>query len=328
MSNGSKIKIIKTQAEALIKHRTEIARELKVVFEQLINYRHFISTPKDQSTPIIESRSELDPKNYNRFFDYLQVIGEAIFPFRRSSFSQGTLVCHPDNPVKESITTKWFFINGMATSPPVALLNGQELARIFRRPIHLIHTPTQGAILDIFRSFSARALHQDGPLSRPAYPVVKKALLENCRIVLIGHSQGAIINSYIVRKLLKDSLMRKHIHKLEVYCLGGTADSFPIDSELSELHGRPVPYAEHFANEGDFFARLGVFAHRERTQGPFFQLNRKGHLLNEHYLTSLEKGEYCHHKSRFYQYLNGGHPVEQDYLDIDFTVESHSTQEA
>lgn len=165
MSNDSKIQYIKTQAEQLIKHRTAIARELRVVIEQLINYRHFISTPKDRSMHDTESRSELDPKNYNRFPDYLQVIGEAIFPFRRSSFSQGTLVCHPDDPISDPVNTKWFFINGIATSPPVALLNGQELARLFRRPIHLIHTPTQGAILDIFQSFTARALHQDGPLA-------------------------------------------------------------------------------------------------------------------------------------------------------------------
>lgn len=122
--------------------------------------------------------------------------------------------------------------------------------------------------------------------------------------------------------------MRKHIHKLEVYCLAGTADSFPIDHELSKANGRPVPYAEHFANEGDFFARLGVFAHRDTTQGPLFQLNRKGHLLNEHYLSSLEKGEYCHGQSRFYKYLHGCHPSEGDYLEIDLTLVSNAAQEA
>lgn len=328
MDRDSKVKHIKSQAEQLIKHRTDIAREFRLVIGQLINIRHFTPALRDLSAQHEKSRSELDPKNYRRFIDYLQAIGEAIFPFHRNSFSQGTLVCHPDNPVTDSLKTKWFFINGIATSPPMALLNSQELARLFRRPIHLIHTPTHGAILDIFRSFTARTLHQDGPLSRPAYPVIKKALLENDKVILIGHSQGAIVNSYVVRKLLKDTVMRKHVHKLEVYCLAGAADNFTIDLDLSQDEGRSVPYVEHFANEGDFFAQIGIFAHREKTQGPLFRLNRKGHLLNEHYLSSLEKGEYCHNHSRFFKYINGQQPTDKDYLEIDLTVTNDAIQEA
>lgn len=320
MGKASRIKRTKTLFEQVVKHRTEVVREARLIWEHLTTFKP-LATPNrtDHS-----SRSELNPKNYRHFFDYLQVIGEAIFPSQRSSFSEGTLVCHPDHPVEDALNAKWFFVNGIATSPPVALLNGKELARVFRRPIHLIHSPTHGALFDIIRSFHARTLRKDGQMSRPAYAVIRKALIESERVVLIGHSQGTIINSYIVRKLLKDPTMRKHVHRLEVFCLAGVADSFQIDQDLSKKEGRSVPYVEHFANEGDFFARIGIFAHRDRTEGPLFQLNRRGHLLNEHYLTSLIKGEYCNTQSRLFKYIEGQQPSDQDYMhDADLTHIAH-----
>jgi hypothetical protein len=287
-----------------------VVKEARLVMRHLSSIR-YLAVPYNTE---FAGRSELNPKNYRHFMDYLQVFGEAIFPSHRTSFSTGTIVCHPDHPVHDPVDAKWFFVNGIITSPPVALLNGKELARVFQRPIHLIHTPTQGAMFDLFNSFHARTLRKDGQLSRPAFEVIKKALLEHERVVLIGHSQGTIINSYIVRKLLKDPMLRKHAHKLEVFCLAGVADSFITDPDLSREAGRPVPYVEHFANEGDFFARIGILAHRDRTEGPLFRLNRKGHLLNEHYLSSLIRGEYCGFESRMFKYINGKSPSENDYI--------------
>ncbi len=321
MEKASKVKRTKLFLGQMVKHRRDVVREARLMWEHMASIRHLAVSYRSESL----SRSELNPKNYSHFFDYLQVIGEAIFPSQRNSFSEGALVCHPDQPIEEPVDTKWFFVNGIATSPPVALLNGKELARVFRRPIHLIHTPTHGALFDILRSFHARTLRKDGQLSRPAYHVIKKALLEQDRVILIGHSQGTIINSYIVRKMLQDPILRKHAHKLEVFCLAGVADSFITDAELSAKEGRPVPYIEHFANEGDFFARIGIFAHRDRTEGPLFRLDRSGHLLNEHYLNSLIQGEYCRSESRLYKYTGGKQPSNRDYIIDNREVSTSNT---
>ncbi|MGB3620307.1 MAG: hypothetical protein WBA20_03080, partial [Ketobacter sp.] len=170
---------------------------------------------------------------------------------------------------------------------------------------------------------------KDGKLSRPAYDVVKQALLSHEKVVLVGHSQGTIISSYIARKLLKDKRYRHLATKLEVYCIAGVADSFKIDAELSEHFGRGVPYVEHFANGLDFFCRIGVLAHLEHTAGEVFTLpERKGHLLNDHYIPGIWRGEYCNRKSRFFKYIDGHTPTSSDFVPHNYeqSLVSHPDQ--
>lgn len=304
------IKKATTITQRLIKNRYAVWKEVTLIRDNFLALP-FLGLPLSNEPGI---RSELNPRNYHSIRDFLQVIGHAVWPSQRISFSHGSLVCYPNHPTEDSKTSKWFFINGIAASPPVAVLNGKELARAFHRPIHLIHNPTYSAAWDIVHSFTARTLRKDGYLSRPAYQVIKQALLEQEKVILIGHSQGTIVNSYVVRNILKDPHMRNYAHKLEVYCIAGVADSFQIDAALTKKFKRPVPYVEHFANEGDFFARIGVLAHLDRTEGPLFTLNRKGHLLNNHYIGGILRGDYCNGSSRLYKYTKGGTPDESDYL--------------
>jgi len=123
---------------------------------------------------------------------------------------------------------------------------------------------------------------------------VKNALLSHDHVVLLSYSQGTIISSYIVRKILKDPELRPHAHKLEIYCLAGVADSLHIDYTLTAEHGHPVPYVEHFANGQDFFARIGVLSHYYSTSGAVFVCpERKGHMLTDHYIAGIRRGDYC-----------------------------------
>ncbi len=304
------IKKVTTVTKRLIKNRRAIWRDITLIRDNLLALP-FLGLPFNNEPGI---RSELNPKNYRHFKDFLQVISHAVWPSERSSFSYGSLICYPNHLAADSQSSKWFFINGIAASPPVALLNGKELAKAFHRPIHLIHNPTHSAAWDLVHSFTARTLRKDGYLSRPAYQVIKQALLEQEKVILIGHSQGTIINSYVVRNILKDPQMRAYAHKLEVYCIAGVADGFQIDAELSESFDRPVPYVEHFANQGDFFARIGVLAHLDTTEGALFTLNKKGHLLNDHYIGGILRGEYCNNSSRLYKYTHGQIPNDTDYI--------------
>jgi len=261
------------------------------------------------------TQSELHPGSYNTLGDVINVLQQAIVPMQRRTYSPGTIACYPEHYAATSHREKWFFINGICTSPPLAILNGMALAKAFHRPIHLIHTPTYGAAWDLLDSITARTLRKDGKLSRPAYNVVKEALAHHDRVVLIGHSQGTLVSSYIARKLLKDIRYRHHAPKLEIYCVAGVADSFRVDPDLSEHFGRNIPYVEHFANGLDFFCRVGVLAHLQQTAGAVFCINeRSGHFLNDHYIPGIWRGEYCNRRSRFFKYIDGNTPSSTDYV--------------
>lgn len=267
------------------------------------------------------TRSELHPGSYNNLGDVINLSLQTIVPMERRTYSPGTIACYPEHYAANSGREKWFFINGICTSPPIAILNGLELAKAFHRPIHLIHTPTYGAVWDLWDSITARTLRKDGKLSRPAYDVVKEALAHHDKVVIIGHSQGTIVSSYIARKLLKDKRYRHHAPKLEIYCVAGVADSFRTDPELSDHFGRGVPYVEHFANGKDFFCRIGVLAHLENTAGAVFTIpDRSGHLLNDHYIPGIWRGEYCDQRSRFFKYIDGNSPASTDYVAHDLNL--------
>lgn len=301
--------------ERILNNRDAIQKDLSLALRHAWTLPYLILPHNSESS----TKSELDWRSYNNLGDALNVALQAVIPLARRSYSNGTIACYPENYAYTGTREKWFFINGIATSPPVAMLNCLELARVFNRPIHLIHTATWSAVWDFWDSIIARTLRKDGYLSKPAYDVVKEALVTHDRVIIIGHSQGTIVSSYIARKLLKDKKYRHLAPKLEIYCLAGVADSLRVDKLLSEKAGHGVPYVEHFANGLDFFCRIGVLAHQDHTAGALFKIaDRKGHLLNDHYLAGLERGDYCGGKSRLHHYVNGGTPTTADYVHHQF----------
>jgi len=298
------------------RNRRNIARDISLVVRNAHTIP-WIIFPLHSETGV---KPEFDPKSYTSWLDYAAVLGQMLLPATRASVSEGTICLMPPNyswpsNIRES---KWFFVNGIATSPPMAILEAQELARAFRRPIHLVHTPTFGVVRDFWDSITARTLRKDGKLAQPAYRIIKNALRSYDHVVLVSYSQGTIVSSYIVRKLLKDPELRDHAHKLEVYCIAGVADSMHIDLALTAQHGRAVPYVEHFVNGQDFFARIGVLSHYYSTAGAVFvEPQKKGHMLNDHYITGIERREYCQGRSRLSRYVDGGRPGDKDYIAFD-----------
>lgn len=263
-------------------------------------------------------RSELKRSSYNNMGDVINSVSQLIIPAARESASQGTVVCRPPRVTNEEHSSRWFYINGLGAAPPVAMLNASELARVVQRPISLIHTPTWGLVRDIVESITARTLRKDGKLSRPAIYVLMDALQRYDRVVLVCHSQGTIVASYIVRKLLRHASTRPLVKKLELYCIGGVSDSLEVDAELSREAGHPVPYVEHFANGRDYFAQIGVLSHLDTTSGTVFCIPEKaGHLFNHHYLAGIARGDYCNRTSRLYRYVRGREPGTQDFLSTD-----------
>ena len=301
---------IKKLTGRFFRNRSSVEKDVLLVLEHLWTLPYLFSPVNSEAS----TKSELHWKSYNNLVDYFNAGLQIALPLERKTYSTGTIACNPEHFTHSGESEKWFFINGIATSPPVAILNCLELARVFHRSVHLIHTPTYGAAWDLIDSITARTLRKDGALSRPAYDLVKEALVTHDKVVLLGHSQGTIVASYISRKLLKDKKYRHLAHKLEIYCLAGVADSFRIDNKLSEEHQRGVPYVEHFVNNLDFFCRIGVLAHLDHTAGAVFSTDRKGHLLNDHYIAPLERGEYCNQTSRLFKYVNGKSPSNSDFV--------------
>ncbi|MDX1804178.1 MAG: hypothetical protein R3292_08855 [Alcanivorax sp.] len=255
-------------------------------------------------------RSELSRHSYSSAGEALLSLAQVLIPGDRESISQGNLVCQPAHAIDEQHPSRWFFINGMGTAAPVAILNASEIARLFHRPVHLIHTPTWGLLRDLMESITARTLRKDGKLSRPALHVIVEALEKYERVVLVSHSQGTIVASYIVRKLLRHATTRHLVRKLEIYCIGGVADSLQVDPALTLRAGHPVPYVEHFANGRDYLAQVGILAHLDSTAGTLYcRPERSGHLLNTHYLPGIARGDYCQRQSRLYQYVRGREPA-------------------
>ncbi len=289
----------------VIDNRSAIQRDLRLSLHHITDIPRLVMPAGDE--PGI--RSELAWSSYSSRGEALLSLLQLLVPATRESISQGTLVCHPPRAVHENTRSRWFFINGMGTAGPVALLNASEIARLFGRPVHLIHTPTWGLLRDVAESITARTLRKDGKLSRPAMHILVDALENNDRVVLVCHSQGSIVASYIVRKLLRHPSTRPLVKKLELYCIGGVADSLDIDPQLTLAAGHPVPYVEHFANGRDYLAQLGILSHLDSTAGTVYCLpSRPGHLLNEHYLPAIVRGDFCQRRSRLYGYVRGREP--------------------
>lgn len=300
----------------LVRNRRSVIRDLGLVARNARSLPWIVFPLRSED----EARPEFDPASYQSRWEYLSVVGQVLLPVQRESASEGTRVVLPPNYVWPATgkQSKWFFLNGICTAPSMALLEAEELAKAFYRPVHLIHTPTYGVVWDLWDAITARTLRKDGKLARPAFNIVKNALLTHEHVVLLSYSQGTIISSYIVRKILKDPELRQHAHKLEIYCLAGVADSLHIDYQLTAEHGHPVPYVEHFANGQDFFARIGVLSHYYATSGAVFvQPEKRGHMLTDHYIPGIRRGDYCQGRSRLSRYVGGLEPTEKDYIAFD-----------
>lgn len=162
-----------------------------------------------------------------------------------------------------------------------------------------------------------RTLDMACPVVKELADAVERQLVaENRRVVIIAHSQGGIILSNTVRELLERSRapggvsLAVALRRLEVYSFCSAADEFDGKGEI---------FAEHFAAEYDFVARIGVLhfsgklAELENTKRPkeadewngeVFTLERKlpgqGHLFKEFILPVLVKGPFGQ-GSRLYQ---------------------------
>ena len=285
-------------------------RDLKAAGKELV-FLPFIFLPLNSDSSV---RSEMRVSSYGRLSHFLTVLMQAIVHYKRKPFSMGEVVCDPESKTDDRSDSVWYFINGITAAPPAAILHATEIANQFNRPIHLLHTPTWGVLWDLWQCFRANTLKIHDDLTGPSLAVIKKALQTREKVVVVCYSQGTVTSSLIVEEFLKDEDIRPLLHKLEVYNFAPLSSQFSVDKGLSREHGRNVPYVEHFANSGDPAAKIGVLRNGYKTDGALFlATDKKGHLLNDHYLGGVGRGEYCQGKSRLSKYLGGAVPTAADY---------------
>lgn len=202
--------------------------------------------------------------------------------------------------VPDTVTTSydgscWFFINGMVTDPSAIRLHADALFALFGRRINILHNPTDGLKGDILEAMLSRTLGVSETVS-PVYKAsISQALTQGCKVVILAHSQGSIILANVLRQLQADPLLQQYMAKIECYTFAGGFDEWPVLNAGIQV--------EHFANEYDYVARIGVLQSKA-PQGPVHvREGATGHLLNKHYLSAFRKRVYCGGKSHLYSYL-------------------------
>lgn len=263
----------------------------------------------------------------------------------------------------------WFLVNGIMTNDDVAQLNAAYVSWLFHRPVTIIQNSPDSLLVDLVQCMIGKEWKQATEPARKAFPVIYDALKSKHkeRVVVLAHSQGTIIMANVLRLLYEitepaglgamamtavsefaepeviyldeavdlndfEKLTPAELAKLEVYNFATCANAMTYYTA-----GVPVPWIEHFGNENDIVARLGMQApETEECQlqidGPRYVRNGAwGHLLNAHYLSAIADVQRHGHRHggtgtcapyaplpatendqtacpRLYDYINGGKP--------------------
>jgi len=200
---------------------------------------------------------------------------------------------------------RWIFVNGMCLDNNLGGTNAIQLAKLFRRQVGFFHNPTQGLLFDLFECMVGRTFSFQTPVSTRLAKCMSRYMLNDqySRVVVICHSQGGIITSAAIDLLISRKVTG--LDKVEVFTFGSAADTFTQVTDANT--GIKYPFYEHYANEGDYIAKIGTL-HFD-LPGNVFSLNREGHFLGEHYLPDFRQGLYKIYsgpssaKSRLYSYV-------------------------
>ncbi len=192
---------------------------------------------------------------------------------------------------------KWFFVNGIMTDDNMAQINAAYLAFLFHRPITLIQNSTDALLVDLIQCVLGKKWHHPTEPVQVAFPAIYDALTDphKDKVVVVCHSQGTIIMADVLR-LLKaitpepvaarsaeaeftrmagpefvypedapqdltdfDPLEEHQLAKLEIYAFATCADEMTY-YRTPTPGTPPIPWIEHFGNENDLVARLGMLA--------------------------------------------------------------------
>ncbi|MCW8328481.1 hypothetical protein MD588_06625 [Photobacterium sp. SDRW27] len=260
--------------------------------------------------PFGADNSELSERYYTSKKNYSQAIRSFFIdptPFIKETKITPLLPAesfHNNNPTPNET---WFFLNGIGTNEDMAKVNAQMLSKIFKRPITPLHNPTNGFKHDLIEVMKGRTFDQNTSIAKTTRDHIRRELkkmavkLESAdedvkstyKVVVIAHSQGGVIISNVVRMLIQDPSCNSLLDHLEVYTFASAHDEYP--SPWAVKDEQKVPFTEHFANDNDYIAEVGVLNSVGKTAGKVYVKGGAGHLLNYHYLRDFDEGKYEGH---------------------------------
>ncbi|GME32340.1 hypothetical protein TRIVIDRAFT_134060 [Neofusicoccum parvum] len=184
----------------------------------------------------------------------------------------------PEDSVKDE---KWFFVNGIATELFWLHLACKKLAEHFKRDITGVFNRSEGILWDLIECAGerniegeAKADSQNGMVQRTRSSMMaQKSLKEQIktalrdakekdrykRIVVVAHSQGCLVLRLALQDLAKVHSLRETMRsRLCVFTFGNPS---------VEWNDTGVLHTEHFANQKDFVAQLGVVSKPTANEG-------------------------------------------------------------
>ncbi|RPB04009.1 hypothetical protein L873DRAFT_1800012, partial [Choiromyces venosus 120613-1] len=138
---------------------------------------------------------------------------------------------------EEGEDEKWFFVNGVVTGEFWLKGNVDEIERQFGRRVWGVHNRSYGLVLDLLQCLIQRDLRYSSACIRSLYRNLRTALLEldpssptiskpkHKKIILLAHSQGALITSLVLDMLYAD-IPTSLLSRLEVYTFGNASNTF------------------------------------------------------------------------------------------------------
>ncbi|KAH8702783.1 hypothetical protein GQ44DRAFT_732727 [Phaeosphaeriaceae sp. PMI808] len=216
-------------------------------------------------------------------------------------------------------TEKWIFINGIATEPFWLHLACKKLAKWSSREVTGVYNRGDGILWDLIECGGERDergvgnVMSQNKLQRTMSSLQAQESLQNqlktalqrptedqgsySHIVMIAHSQGCLILRLALEHLIANNdwdIRTSMLQRLCIFTFGNPSVNwqFRDGSQLSSY----VRHTEHFANEKDFVAKLGVLNDHTRPgygTDPVFvnkQPDWTGHLFGTQY--SLDPSHY------------------------------------
>ncbi|CAG8772704.1 2924_t:CDS:1 [Cetraspora pellucida] len=197
--------------------------------------------------------------------------------------------------VKEHNDERWFFINGVMVNNHWLDENCKRLEYRFNRGVTGILNSSYGIFWDTAETILSRSFDDETiPVRWASWNIFQALKDKNIKKVrLIAHSEGCVIANLVIKKLYwelsyseKDEYDEILLNKLEVYTFANISREFINPKGL-------IKCIEHYANEDDFIAQIGVLREvcNSRFHGKIFiNKNARGHLFNRYY--SLDPDDY------------------------------------
>lgn len=196
-----------------------------------------------------------------------------------------TGITYDGNPAMTRFSNEnWYFINGICTDEEGVAWCCRRLEDRFRQRIRGIYNRTYGLFVDGIECMEERSFDVDTRLTSEIVSIIARDLDDTSisKVVLIGHSQGTIILELLMNNTTIVDLVTQYPGKLSVCTFASAADEF------TNINGNA--FTEHYANEFDPVAKIGVWSFLGKYQGTIYMnRNREGHPFSDY---SLNQADY------------------------------------